>query len=143
MTLSHLGTTVRTGEVCSKVIGQFAFFRMIVQICRNTSRCKQRTRHGGGSPVSISANMAGFVHVVHIAHNGIPPSVCETQKETTSQPTVACASCRFHVGDIAPAIFLLEVDIHYIFPGINITSEGFAQVRALVVDLDVLDRKIG
>lgn len=105
MTLSHLGTTVRTGEVCSKVIGQFAFFRMIVQICRNTSRCKQRTRHGGGSPVSISANMAGFVHVVHIAHDGISPSVCETQKETTSQPTVACASCRFHVGDIAPAIF--------------------------------------
>ena len=81
--------------------------------------------------------MPRLVHVVCIGKHGESQPVGEAQQEAAPQPSLFGTACCFHVGNVALAIFVLQVHVHHIATRINIVAQGLTLVGLLLVDLQV------
>ena len=126
--LAHLRFCIGRREISIEIVRHILIFRLVIQIGRYAARGEQRLGHSGRRPIPMLADMAAFVHIVHIAQQCIPPKVGKPQKETASQPPVFRSARSLYVGNISLAIFVLQIYIHHILARFHIISQRLTLV---------------
>ena len=86
--------------------------------------------------------MSRLVHVVGIGQHSESQFVSKAQQEATPQPSLLGAAGCFHVGDVALAVFVLQVYVHHIATRIDIVAQRLTPVCLLLINLQVFHRVI-
>ena len=143
------------GVLAAQRLLQFVAFRVVAEFRSRTARGDDGARHARRTPLPRLPGMPRLVHVVCIGKHGEPQLVGEAQQEASPQisplgrsplPTGegrGGARRRLHVGNVALAIFVLQVYIHHVAARLNIVAQGLALVGLLLIYLQVFHGVIG
>ena len=140
--LTHLRFGIGRCEIGIEIVRHILIFRLVIQIGRYAARSEKRLGHSGRRPMAMLADMAAFIHVVHIAQQRIPPTVGKPQKETTPQPSVFRSTRSLHIGNISLVVFVFQVYVHHIFARFHIVSQRLTLVRLFFIHFKIFHRII-
>ena len=86
--------------------------------------------------------MTFLVYIISITQECKTKSVCKSKQECTAKPTLFSPPGSLYVGNIAIAVFVLKVYVHYIFLWINLVAQGTATVALHFINLNLIHRII-